>query len=168
DAQVLMATGEAGMHVTGTWMAALYSDPEFTDQTIGFYPFPVLVGGPGKITDVMGQTDIGFVATRAAADKREAVVRFMRYAMSVETVSADPGRISSVPGVNPPSRLTEMAAAVFGQAERVQFWWDQDLPPMVTTPLNDTIQKFFLPDADVKEALTQFERLVAENMGPAR
>src|SRR5690606_36015812 len=54
DAQILMATGEAGMHVTGTWMAAQYSDPEFTDQQLGFYPFPILEGGVGKATDVMG------------------------------------------------------------------------------------------------------------------
>lgn len=166
DAQLLMAIGDAGMHVTGSWMATQYSSPDFTDQTIGFYPFPILEGGEGKVTDVMGQTDIGFVATRVAADKKDAAVRFLQHAMSVETVSADPGRISSVPGVPAPSRLTEMATDVFLQAEVVQFWWDQDLPPAVTTPLNDTIQKFFLPGADVEEALRQFEELAEEVMGP--
>lgn len=168
DAQLLMATGQAGMHVTGTWMSAQYSDPEFTDQKIGFYPFPIVEGGAGKATDVMGQTDIGFAATRVAADKRDAVVRFMKYAMSVEAGSAERGRISSVPGVPAPTRLTEMASAVFGEAEAVQFWWDQDLPPQVTTPINDTIQKFFLPDADVKEALSEFEKLAEEVMGPVQ
>src|SRR5690606_32968105 len=64
DAQLLVATGQAVMHVTGTWMSAQYSDPEFTDQKIGFYPFPIVEGGAGKATDVMGQTDIGFAATR--------------------------------------------------------------------------------------------------------
>lgn len=167
DAQLLMATGEAGMHVTGSWMNASYADPEFTDQRLGFYPFPVIPGGKGKVTHVMGQTDIGFAVTRVAADKKDAVVRFLEYAMSVDVVAADPGRISSVPEVPAPSRLTEMAVQVFGQAEAVQFWWDQDLPPQVTTPLNDTIQKFFLPGADVKQALTEFELLVEENMGPA-
>lgn len=167
DAQLLMATGEAGMHVTGSWMNAQYSDPGFTDQRIGFYPFPVLPGGKGKATDVMGQTDIGFAATRVAANKKDAVVRFMQHAMSVQSVSADPGRITSVPNVPAPSRLTEMASAVFAKAEAVQFWWDQDLPPQVTTPLNDTIQMFFLPGADVRQALADFERLVEENMGPA-
>lgn len=167
DAQLLMATGQAGMHVTGSWMNAQYSDPEFTDQRLGFYPFPVIPGGKGKVTHVMGQTDIGFAATRVAADKKDAVVRFLQYAMNPDVVSADPGRISSVPGVRAPSRLTEMAVEVFAQAEAVQFWWDQDLPPQVTTPLNDTIQKFFLPGADVKQALTEFELLAEENMGPA-
>jgi len=167
DAQLLMATGIAGMHVTGSWMNAQYSDPGFTDQTLGFYPFPLLPGGKGKITDVMGQTDIGFAATWVAADKKDAVVRFMKHLMDPEVIAAEPGRISSVPGVVAPSRLTQMAADVFAQAEAVQFWWDQDLPPNITTPLNDTILKFFLPGADVRQALAEFEELAEEVMGPA-
>lgn len=168
DSDNLMCTGKAGMRVTGSWKCSQYSSADFTDQSIGFYAFPELKGGKGKISDIMGMTDIGFAATRAAKDKKDAVVRFMKYAMSVEACSYEPGRICSVPGVKPPSRLTEMASAVFGKAEAVQFWWDQDLPPMVTGPLNDTIQKFFLPDTDVKKALTQFEELVEENLGPAK
>ena len=168
DAQQLMATGKAGMHITGSWMCAQYSSKEFTDQTLGFYAFPELKGGKGKAADIMGMTDIGFAATKVAAGKKDAIVRFMKYAMSVEACAAEPGRICAVPGVKAPSRLTEMASAVFGQAKVVQFWWDQNLPPMVSGPLNDTIQNFFLPDADVKKALTQFEDLVEENLGPAK
>lgn len=168
DAQQLMATGKAGMHVTGSWMCAQYSDPSFTDQKLGFYPFPVLKGGKGKATDIMGQTDIGFAVTRVARKKKDAVVRFLKYAMSVEACSAEPGRICSVPGVKAPSRLTEMASAVFGKAEAIQFWWDQDLPPMVTSPLNDALQQFLLPNTDVKKLLTNYEQLVEENLGPAK
>lgn len=167
DAQVLMATGKAGMHVTGSWMCAQYSSEEFTDQTLGFYAFPVLEGGVGKASDIMGMTDIGFAATKQAEKKKDAVVKFMEYAMSVEACSAEPGRICSVPGVPAPSRLTEMAAAVFAEAEAVQFWWDQNLPPQVSGPLNDTLQNLMIPDADVKKALTEYEALVEENMGPA-
>ncbi|MCL6589122.1 MAG: extracellular solute-binding protein [Firmicutes bacterium] len=169
DANNLMATGKAGMQVTGSWMCGNYADvPNFTDQTIGFAAFPEMPGGKGKLTDVMGMTDIGFIATKVAASKKDAVVKFMKYAMSVEACSAEPGRICSVPGVKAPSDLTAMASAVFGKAKAVQFWWDQDLPPMVTTPLNETIQKFFLADTDVKKALTDFEKLVEENLGPAK
>ena len=128
----------------------------------------MMPGGKGKISDIMGQTDIGFAASITAADKVDAVVRFMEYAMSVEACSADPGRICSVPGVAAPSRLTQMASEVFGSAEAIQFWWDQDLPPAVTTPLNTTIQSFFLPDTDVKQALASYEDLVAAELGPVK
>lgn len=168
DAQTLMATAKAGMMVTGSWMCGQFSSKDFTDQTIGLYPFPIVKGGMGKESDVMGMTDIGWVATKLAADKKDAVVRFMKYAMSVEAGSAEKGRISSVPGVKAPSRLTEMGAAIFGKAKMVQFWWDQNLPPMVTSPLNDTIQTFFLAPTNVKDSLTAFEKLAEENMGPAK
>ena len=168
DAQQLMATGKAAMHITGSWMCAQYSNKEFTDQTLGFYAFPELKGGKGKITDVMGMPDIAFAATKAAANKKEAVVRFMKYAMSVEACQAEPGRICSVAGVKAPSRLTGMASEVFSEAKAVQFWWDQNLPPMVTTPLLDAIQNVFIPNADVKKAFTTYESLVDENMGPAK
>ncbi|NLW60695.1 MAG: extracellular solute-binding protein [Firmicutes bacterium] len=168
DAQQLMATGKAAMHVTGSWMCAQYGDPSFTDQKIGFYPFPVLEGGKGKATDVMGMTDIGFAATRMAAENKDAVVRFMKYAMSVEACSAELGRICSVPGVKAPNRLTEMASAVFAKAEAIQFWWDQDLAPSITSPLNDTLQQFLLPNSNVKQLLTNYEMIVEEFVGPAR
>ncbi len=168
DAQQLMATGKAGMQVSGSWLCSNYSSADFTDQTIGFYPFPIIPGGKGLASDVMGMTDIGYAATAQAAGKRAAVVRFMKYAMSPDAAQAEPGRVTSVPGVKPPSHLTEMASAVFGKAKMVQFWWDQNLPPAVTTPLNETIQTFFLPDTDVKASLAKFEQLATDNMGPVK
>ena len=166
DAQQLMATGKAAMHVTGSWMCAQYANPEFTDQTIGFYAFPALKsGGIGKAVDIMGMTDIGFVATKVAASKKDAAVKFLKYAMSPEACQAEPGRICSVPGVKAKTALSNQAAAVFGTAKTVTFWWDQDLPPAVTSPLNDAIQNFFLPNADVKKSLSSFEALCVENMG---
>jgi ABC-type glycerol-3-phosphate transport system substrate-binding protein len=169
DAQQLMATGRAAMHITGSWMCAQYANPDFTDQKIGFYAFPALAqGGVGKVSDVMGMTDIGFAATKAAASKKDAVVKFLTYAMSPEACAAEPGRICSVPGVKARNPITAQAAAVFAQAKTVTFWWDQDLPPSVTSPLTDTIQKFFLPDTDVRKDLASFEALCVQNIGPVK
>lgn len=165
DAQQLMAVGDAAMQVTGSWMCGQFNNAEFTDQKIGFYAFPELTGGVGKATDVMGMTDIGFAASRNGAAKKDAIVKFMTFAMSVDASSKEPGRIASVPGVKAPNPLTGMASAVFSKAKSVQFWWDQDLPPTVTSPLNDTIQAFFLPSTDAKAGLTKFEALMVEKVG---
>ncbi|HEQ72424.1 MAG TPA: extracellular solute-binding protein [Spirochaetia bacterium] len=168
DAQLLMCTGKALMQLSGSWLCGLYTDPKQTDQTIGFYPMPILRGGKGQVTDVMGMTDVGFAATKLAAGKKDAVVRFMTYAMSVEACKAETGRVSSVPGVPPPTRLTGMASDVFAQAKTVQFWWDQDLPPTVTGPVNDTIQTFMIPDTNVRSALSKYESLLEEHLGRVR
>lgn len=169
DAQLLMCTGKAGMQISGSWLCGLYSDPKQSDQTIGCYPVPVIPGGKGLVSDCMGMTDIGFAATKLAAKKKDAVVKFMKYAMSVEPCQAETGRVCSVPGVKPPTRLTGMAATnVLGKAKTMQFWWDQNLPATVSTPVNNTIQTFFLPNTDVKKELAKFEELVIENMGPIK
>ena len=169
DAQLLMCTGKAAMQISGSWLCGLYSDPKQTDQTIGCYQVPVLKGGKGLASDVMGMTDIGFVATKFGEKKKDAIVRFMKYAMSVEACQAETGRVCSVPGVKPPTRLTGMASTnILAKAKTIQFWWDQDLPPALCTPVNTTIQSFFLPETDVKKALAKFEELVEENMGPVK
>jgi raffinose/stachyose/melibiose transport system substrate-binding protein len=169
DAQMLMSTGKAGMQISGSWLCGLYSDPKQTDQTIGCYAVPVLTGGKGTAGDVMGMTDIGFAVTKLAAKKKDAVVKFLKYAMSVEACEAETGRVCSVPGVKAPTRITGMASTnVMGKAKTMQFWWDQDLPAAVSTPVNTTIQSFFLADTDVKKELTKFEDLAEENMGPVK
>ncbi len=164
DAQQLMATGKAAMHVTGSWMCAQYSSADFTDQKLGFYAFPTIAGGKGKVTDVMGMPDIAYAATKEAASKKAAAVKFLTYAMSRDAGQADPGRIASMPGVASSSDLTKMATAVFGQSKTVQFWWDQNLPAAITTPLNETIQTFFLPETNVKAVLTKYEELAKANI----
>jgi len=168
DAQQLMATGKAGMHVTGSWMCAQYSSAEFTKEKIGFYGFPEMTGGVGPATDVMGMTDIGFAATKQAAAKKDAVVKFMTFAMSPDAGAAEPGRVAAIPGVKATNPITTQASEVFGKAKVVQFWWDQNLPAAATTPINDVVQIFFLPNGDVKKALTDFDKLMDEVVGPVK
>jgi ABC-type glycerol-3-phosphate transport system substrate-binding protein len=164
DAQQQMYTGKAAMMVSGSWLCGNFASPDMTDQKIGFYPFPALKsGGVGKVTDIMGMTDIGYAASKTGASKKDAVVKFLKYAMSPEAVAADPGRIVAVPGVKAKNPITGQASAVFATAKSVTFWWDQDLPTSVTSPLNDTIQTFFLPDTDVKKELSKFEALCVEH-----
>ncbi len=88
--------------------------------------------------------------------------------MSVDVASAETGRVASIPGVEAPTRLTGMASDVFAQGKTVQFWWDQDLPATVSTPVNIAIQSFLMPETDVKKALTKFEDLVEDNIGPVK
>jgi raffinose/stachyose/melibiose transport system substrate-binding protein len=168
DAQLLMSTGKAGMQISGSWLCGLYSDKKQSDQTLGFYAFPVIPGGKGTAGDVMGMTDVGFAATKLAEAKKDAIVKFMKYAMTVEAVQAETGRVSAVPGVKAPTVLTTMASGVFAKAKTVQFWWDQDLPQTVTGPVNDTIQSFLLKDSDVKKALGKYEDLIVDNIGPIK
>jgi raffinose/stachyose/melibiose transport system substrate-binding protein len=169
DAQQLMATGKAAMQVTGSWMCSNYSDPTFTKEKLGFYQVPAFAtGGVGPATDVMGMTDIGWASTKQAESKKTAIVNFMKYAMSADAGKNEPGRVASMPGVTAKSPLTTQASNVFSKATYVEFWWDQNLPAAATTPINDVVQVFFLPDGDVKKALTDFDKLMDDVVGPVQ
>jgi ABC-type glycerol-3-phosphate transport system substrate-binding protein len=168
DAQLLMQTGKAAMIVSGSWLASVFSDKTKTEQNISFYPFPVAKGGKGMVTDIMGMTDIGFVANKTAASKKDAVVRFMKYAMTVEALSKEPGRVATVAGVKAKNPITGQSSAVFVKGKFVQFWWDQNLPAAVSAPVNDMLQTFLIPETDVKAALAKYEALFTENIGPVK
>jgi ABC-type glycerol-3-phosphate transport system substrate-binding protein len=169
DAQTLMASGRAAMQLTGSWMCAQFSSADFTKEKLSFHAFPTFAdGGMGPETDVMGMTDIGWAATMEAKDKKDAVVKFMKYAMSKEACAFEPGRVCSVPGVEATNPLTTQASEVFGSATYVEFWWDQNLPAAAATPINDVVQIIFLPDGDVKKALTDFDQLMDDAVGPVK
>jgi raffinose/stachyose/melibiose transport system substrate-binding protein len=166
DAQQLMASGKAGMQVTGTWMCAQYSSADFTKEKLSFHQFPAFAsGGMGPATDVMGMTDIGWAATSEAKNKKDPVVKFMTYAMSKDAASHEPGRVASIPGVMAKNPLTTQASEVFSKATYVEFWWDQNLPAAATTPINDVVQVIFLPNGDVEKALKDFDKLMDDAVG---
>ncbi len=165
SSQLLMATGKAGMQLTGTWMCGMYSDPKQATATIGAYAYPVLAGGKGLATDLMGMTDVGFIATKKGEDKKAAIVKFLKYAMTVDALKAETGRVATVPGVPAPTKLTGMASEIMSKATSVQFWWDQDLPQTMTGPVNDMVQSFLLPGTDVKAGCAKYEKLAVENLG---
>ncbi len=165
SSQLLMATGKAGMQLTGTWMCGMYSDPKQATKAIGAYPYPVLSGGKGLVTDLMGMTDVGFIATKKGEAKKAAIVKFLKFAMTVDVLKAETGRVATVPGVPAPTRLTGMSSEIMSKATSVQFWWDQDLPQTMTGPVNDMVQSFLLPGTDVKAACAKYEKLAQENLG---
>ena len=169
DSQLLMASGQAAMQLTGSWMCANFSSADFTKEKLSIHSFPAFAsGGKGLDTEVMGMTDIGFAATKEGADKKDAVVKFMKYAMSKEACGYEPGRVCSVPGVEAKNPLTTQASEIFSKATYVEFWWDQNLPAAATTPVNDVVQVMFLPNGDVKKALTDFDKLMDTEVGPVQ
>lgn len=169
DAALIMGSGKAAMRLTGSWMCAKFSDPTFTKEKISIHQFPALAsGGKGIATDVMGMTDIGWAATIQAKNHKDAAVKFLTYSMSKEACAFEPGRVCSVPGVEAKNPLTTQASAIFSKATYIEFWWDQNLPAAATSPVNDVVQVFFLPNGDVKKALTDFDKLMDDAVGPVK
>ena len=166
NATDLMSTGQAGMQVSGTWLCGTYSDSTKTKGTIGFYPFPILTGGKGAVTDILGASEVAFVGVTKPSVKRELVDKFMHEAMSAEVLKKATGMLSSDPSYPPSDPLLGMAAQVFYKAKNLQFYWEKELPTTTTGPaVATTVQSFLLPDTDVQAACTKLEQTTQVEMG---
>jgi raffinose/stachyose/melibiose transport system substrate-binding protein len=158
----LMSTGKAVLQVTGSWLTRSYASPAMTEQTMGFYPFPAA-------RSVVGGTEVGFAAAASAAPKKEAIVRFFRYAMSSMACEADQvRRTCAVKGVKAPDRLTGMTDDVLGRAERIVFFPDQEMPAALVEPFFDLLKSLLNPAVDVKKQLSRFEESYALEAGPVK
>ncbi|MBN2354022.1 MAG: extracellular solute-binding protein [Spirochaetales bacterium] len=166
DATELMTSGKAAMQVSGTWMCPVYGDAAKTSGTIGFYPFPVMRGGKGATTDILGATEVAFVGITKSSVKRSLVDRFMHAAMAPEALKGVTDMISSDPGNPPSDRLLAMAAKIFYSAKNFQFYWEKELPTTTTGPaVSEMALSCLLPDTDVKAAATKFEQTAQIEMG---
>jgi raffinose/stachyose/melibiose transport system substrate-binding protein len=161
----LMSSGQIGMQVGASTLSALYDDPARTKVTIGFHPFPVITGGKGTSADILGMSEIGFVAVKKAEVKNDLVVKFMHSAMSADAAKAGAGLLPSNPDYAPTSRLLGQAAQVFYTAKNLQFYWDQELPKVTAIFVVDTTMSFLNPDTDPAKACNALEQKAQSEMG---
>ncbi len=83
DANLLFYSGQAAMHLTGSWMVNAYSNPENIPDPIGFVFYPSVDGG-----DVVPPAGLGsgyFVSART--EHPEAAFRFLDFLFSEEATS---------------------------------------------------------------------------------
>jgi raffinose/stachyose/melibiose transport system substrate-binding protein len=165
----LMGGGRAGLQVSGSWLNRSYANPELSREAIGFYEFPPERELEQGERTVVGGTDVGFAASGTAAPKKDAIVRFFRYAMTKTVCERDRiHRTCAVPGVNAPDRLTGMTNAVLARAGRVEFFVDQELPADLVDPFFGMLASFLKPATDVRKNLARFEDMLAKEAGPVK
>jgi raffinose/stachyose/melibiose transport system substrate-binding protein len=146
DSDTLFGNGQTAMQLMGHWepnnLDGLVEDPAAVRANLGFFPFPVVEGGAGDPTDVLGGGD-GFALGINAPD---AAVDFVRYLTSLE-VQKD----WAAKGWAVPPTVTGADAAVtdenikpmmelLQEANYFQLYYDQFLPPAVGGVVNDEVQ----------------------------
>ena len=149
DAELLFGNSEAAIELMGHWAPTNISndqeDPIAFRADLGWFPFPVVEGGAGDPSDVLGGGN-GFGLGKDAPD---AAVEFVRYLTSVEVQSA-----WAAAGWAVPPTVTAANAAVtdenlapvieaLGNAKYFQLYYDQFLPPAVGGVVNDEVQGIF-------------------------
>jgi raffinose/stachyose/melibiose transport system substrate-binding protein len=146
DADALFANGQTAMELMGHWepnnIDGLAEDPRAARANLGFFPFPVVDGGAGDPSDVLGGGD-GFAIGVNAPD---ATVDFVHYLTSVAMQKdwaakgwAVPPSVTAASASVTDENLKPMME-LLPKAKYFQLYYDQFLPPAVGSVVNDEVQ----------------------------
>ena len=162
SASALLATGEAGFFLMGTWNLAQHQDdnPEFLENDeLGYTSFPVVADGDGEPSAIVGNPSNFFSVNDAASDKDEAVDFLMETLISDEYVHGliDAGSVPPVEGVEDQLEDTEHADfAIYthelvSEASTFTQSWDQAISPEAAETMLTNLQLLFLGDVTPEE-----------------
>lgn len=167
DEASLVGNRKAAMELMGQWAPYVQNantpDGKGLGEDLGFFPFPMVEGGKGKPTDVMGGGN-GYIVGKNAPPE---AVEFLKFIVSYENNSrlASQGRI--IPVVKGAEKAlkdenAKFIAQMVSKADYYQLYYDQFLPPAVGEAVKDATQMLFAKKATPKEAAEMIEKAMKE------
>lgn len=142
----LLYTGKAGMQVMGTWlMKNIRGEAPEMEEKLGIFPFPAIEGGEGDPSNVIG----GISPTYSIAAKTQhpdLAVELLKELTSKETAkhwNENTGYIPMAKGVEVSDPFTLRAMEILDDANHLQLYYDQTLPPELAELHKDTTQALF-------------------------
>ena len=170
DHQAAMANGKAAMELMGQWAPgtnrAVATDVKAYNDSLAWFPFPVIEGGKGDPSDALGGGD-GFAIGKNAPKQ---AIDFVRFLTNVENQTAmTKAGFVSVPTVkgaevalaDPLLREVQKRAAA---AKYYQLYYDQYLPPAVGQAVNDATQGLFAGTSSPEEVAKTIEEAAAAEL----
>ncbi|WP_030192681.1 extracellular solute-binding protein [Streptomyces sp. NRRL S-87] len=154
-----MGNGKAAMELMGQWGPSVEKDAGADlGADLGFFPFPIVDGGVGQVTEVLGGG--GGFALRKGAPK-EALDFLKFFVLENESkLLASNGYLPVVKGAE--SRLTDPSRKVVAdslvRATGFQLYLDQAYPPAVGEEVNDSVAALLAgrkTPAQVAESITE-------------
>jgi raffinose/stachyose/melibiose transport system substrate-binding protein len=170
DSAAVFGNGEAAMELMGQWHQAVQRDSSEDGAgvaNLGWFLFPMVEGGAGNASDVLGGGD-GFGIGKDAPDE---AVEFVRFLTSAENQTA---ALEAV-GFGPPTTTDAQSAITDPVQQQIlearnaaayfQLYYDQFLPPAVGGTVNDAVEQIFAGVASPEEAAQQIEDSAALELG---
>jgi xylobiose transport system substrate-binding protein len=164
----MLATGEAAMHVMGSWDFGRQADenPEIINEgNLGWVPFPAVSGGAGDPANLIGNPS-NYMSIRADTAHPEEAVAFLKEALVSDTyVNARVG-LGEVPAMNGLDQM--LAESLNGDyltfiyelvqaAPAFTLSWDQTLSAEASATLLSSLQQFFLGEIGTEEFIAAME-----------
>lgn len=168
ESRNMFYNGDAAMMLMGSW---LYEDaqaeaPEAAEN-FGMFRFPTLPDGEGEATNLIGSAGQNYFAISEQSENKEAARTFLRdYVMSDEYVTfmADNGLVPPVREASTyvDDPLLQEAARQFEEADSVQLYYDQYLPPELADTHLDVVQSLFGLNMEPEEAARRHQEAFDE------
>jgi raffinose/stachyose/melibiose transport system substrate-binding protein len=168
DEQTIMGNGHAAMELMGQWaptndkgVATDKKGPDF-----GLFAFPMVEGGAGNPTDVMGGGGGYAVGKNAPLAETADFLKFMTNptnaaAMVAQNVSVPPIKTAEAAVTDPLRKEVDAMAAA---APYFQLYYDQFLPPSVGQVLLDQVQGLFAGTVTPQAAAKAIDDSVASSL----
>lgn len=161
----MLYTGKSGMEVMGSWLIGSVRDelPEF-EEKLGYFLFPSVEGGQGKNTHVVGGVSPVFSVSEQSqhADLAAELVKEMTSKETAEQMANTEGSISAVKDVNYEDEFVKEMSGLLEQAEFMQTYYDQTLPPELAEVHLDTTQGIFGGTTTPEDAMKAVEEKAKE------
>ncbi len=168
DMEGAFGNGKAAMELTGQWGPSVESADSADKKgvaNLGFFNFPSVEGGVGKVTDVCGGGN-GFAIGKNAPPEAIDFVKFLTSATN-EAQMAKLG-MGIPPVVGAESGLTDPNMLAVKQnvanATYFQLYYDQYLPPAMGSALNNSVQTIFAGTATPQQAAQAIEDSAKQNL----
>ncbi|MGP4061139.1 extracellular solute-binding protein [Halobacillus sp. H74] len=161
----LLYAEQAGMIVQGNWMLGTTRNdmPEF-EEKLGFFLFPTIEGGQGSNKDIVGGVSPVFSVSEKS-EKQELAAELVNELTNKETaqqLANTDGAISAVKGVEYDDEYVQEISKVLEEAEYMQTFYDQTLPPELAEVHLDTTQALFGLSMTPEEAAKEVEAKAKE------
>lgn len=157
-----MYSGKAAMEIqTGVYINFVRNEaPEF-EEKLGIFPFPVVEGGEGKISDIIGNASpvLSISANTKYPEEAIELVKALTSLELAEQLSNETGTISAIQGVQYSDPFTQQLHEMLANATYIQTFYDQSLPASLAEIHKDTTQGLLGLSITPTEAANQMEEM---------
>ncbi len=167
DEQTVMGNSKAAIELMGQWAAGAdaSSAADKKGPQFGIFPFPMVEGGVGNPTDVMGGGG-GFAIGKNAPPEAIDFVKFMTNTTNARNLAAKGISLPPIKGaldtVTDP--LQKQIVQMVGSAPYFQLYYDQYLPPAVGQVILDQTQGLYAGTIDPPAVAKAIDDSVASSL----
>ncbi len=167
DEAALVGNGQAAMELMGQWAPNVQKDNSSSKLGIGdklaAAPFPVIKGGKGKLTEVIGGGG-GWALGKSASDMAVEFVKFLTNKENMITVAETSGTLVTTKGaeVGIKDPNAKMVKALVDECTFFQLYLDQFLSPAAGGVVNDAVQTILAGTASPAQACAAIQAAFAD------